>query len=67
LRSWPLRRRGESARQQQRRGPSSRTRTEDIMRAIAIVATLLTISCLTGSIAHAAGKAMTPQQVKMKA
>jgi hypothetical protein len=31
------------------------------MRAIAIVATLLTISCLTGSIAHAAGKAMTPQ------
>jgi hypothetical protein len=36
-------------------------------RAIAIVATLLTISCLIGSIAHAAGKAMTPQQVKMKA
>jgi psiF repeat len=35
------------------------------MRAIA--ATLLAVSCVTSSLAHAADKAMTPQQEKMKA
>jgi hypothetical protein len=38
---------------------------EDRMDAIA--ATLLAIACLTASLAHAADKAMTPQQEKMKA
>jgi hypothetical protein len=35
------------------------------MRAIA--ATLLAVSCLTGSLAQAADKTLTPQQEKMKA
>jgi hypothetical protein len=33
----------------------------------AVAATLLAVCCLTVSLAHAADKAMTPQQEKMKA
>jgi psiF repeat len=39
---------------------------EDTMNAI-VIATFLTIVCLTAALAHAADKAMTPQQEKMKA